>query len=61
VRFARRAGYKKITLWTNDILDAARHIYEQAGFVRVAVSPPERAFGKDQVFETWDLTLGSGT
>lgn len=60
VRFARRAGYRKITLWTNDILDAARHIYERAGFVRVAVSPPERAFGKDQVFETWELTLGTG-
>lgn len=57
VRFARRAGYRKITLWTNDILDAARRIYEQAGFTRVAVSPPERAFGKVQVFETWDLTL----
>jgi DNA-binding MarR family transcriptional regulator/N-acetylglutamate synthase-like GNAT family acetyltransferase len=60
VRFARRAGYRKITLWTNDILDAARHIYEQAGFQRVAVAPAERAFGKDQVFETWELALGNG-
>ena len=57
VRFARRAGYRKVTLWTNDILDAARRIYEQAGFVRVAVAPPEAAFGKTQVFETWELTL----
>lgn len=57
VRFARRAGYRKVTLWTNDILDAARRIYEQAGFVRVAVAPPEVAFGKTQVFETWELTL----
>lgn len=58
LRFARRAGYKKVTLWTNSILDAARRIYEQAGFVRVEVSPVERAFGKDLVFETWELTLG---
>ncbi|MGE0812619.1 MAG: GNAT family N-acetyltransferase [Vicinamibacterales bacterium] len=57
VAFARRAGYRKITLWTNDILDAARHIYEKAGFERVAVSAPEVAFGKAQVFETWELNL----
>lgn len=58
LRFARRAGYTKVTLWTNSILDAARRIYEQAGFVKVKTSPPERVFGKDLVFETWDLTLG---
>ena len=58
LQFARRAGYKKVTLWTNSILDAARHLYEQAGFVRVKTSPPERVFGKDLVFETWELTLG---
>ncbi len=60
LRFARRAGYRKVTLWTSSTLDAARRIYEQAGFVRVKVSPPEQAFGKDLVFETWDLTLGKG-
>ncbi len=58
LQFARRAGYKKVTLWTNSMLDAARHLYERAGFVKVKTSPPERAFGKDLVFETWDLTLG---
>jgi GNAT superfamily N-acetyltransferase len=58
--FARRAGYKKVTLWTNSILDAARRIYERAGFVRVKVSPVERAFGQDMVFETWDLSLRTG-
>jgi len=57
LRFARLAGYTKVTLWTNSILDAARRIYEQAGFVRAKTSPPERMFGKDLVFETWDLTL----
>ncbi|MEZ5294648.1 MAG: bifunctional helix-turn-helix transcriptional regulator/GNAT family N-acetyltransferase [Vicinamibacterales bacterium] len=57
VAFARRAGYRKVTLWTNDILDAARHIYEKAGFERVAVSAPETAFGKTQIFETWELGL----
>lgn len=57
VKFARRAGYRKITLWTNSILDAARHLYEQAGFVRVEVGPTEHVFGKDLVFETWELDL----
>ncbi len=46
-----------MTLWTNNILDAARRIYEQAGFVRVQVAPPEHVFGQDLVFETWELTL----
>lgn len=57
ITFARRAGYRKMTLWTNSILDAARHLYEQAGFVRVEVSPAEHVFGKDLVFETWELDL----
>lgn len=61
LRFARRAGYRKVTLWTNSILDAARRIYERAGFVRVHTGPVERAFGKDLVFETWELTLGGPT
>jgi ribosomal protein S18 acetylase RimI-like enzyme len=58
LRFARRAGYRKVTLWTNSILDAARHIYERAGFVKVETGPVEHVFGKDLVFETWELTLG---
>jgi DNA-binding MarR family transcriptional regulator/GNAT superfamily N-acetyltransferase len=56
-RFARQAGYRKITLWTNSILDAARHVYEQAGYRMVERSGPELRFGKELVFETWELTL----
>ena len=56
IAFARGAGYRGITLWTNDCLDAARHIYERAGFVRVA-QEPHRSFGCDLVGETWELQL----
>ena len=56
-RFARQAGYRKITLWTNSILDAARHLYEQAGYRMVERGAPEQRFGKTLVFETWELTL----
>jgi DNA-binding MarR family transcriptional regulator/GNAT superfamily N-acetyltransferase len=56
VRFARRVGYKKITLWTQSILFAARHIYKQAGFQCVG-KKPHHSFGKDLVAETWELKL----
>jgi len=56
-RFARQAGYRKITLWTNSILDAARHTYETAGYTMVHRGAPEHRFGKDLVFETWELAL----
>jgi DNA-binding MarR family transcriptional regulator/predicted GNAT family acetyltransferase len=56
VRFARRAGYKKITLWTQSILLAARHIYKQAGF-RLVAKKPHHSFGHDLVAETWDLKI----
>ena len=56
VRFARRVGYKKITLWTQSILLAARHIYKQAGF-RCVAKKPHHSFGKDLVAETWELKL----
>src|SRR2546425_544389 len=44
VRFARRAGYRKLTLWTNSILVAARRIYQASGFKLVA-SEPHHSFG----------------
>ena len=56
VKFARQAGYKKITLWTQSELLPARRLYERAGFTLVA-KKPHRSFGKDLVAETWDLKL----
>jgi DNA-binding MarR family transcriptional regulator/GNAT superfamily N-acetyltransferase len=56
VRFARQSGYQEITLWTQSILVAARHIYQAAGF-RLTRSEPHRSFGQDLIGETWDLVL----
>ena len=56
LRFARQVGYRKVVLWTNSVLAAARHIYEKAGF-RLIQSEPHRSFGHDLIGETWELTL----
>jgi DNA-binding MarR family transcriptional regulator/GNAT superfamily N-acetyltransferase len=56
VRFARQAGYKKITLWTHSVLTAARHIYENAGF-KLTSTEKRRSWSKDVVAEFWDLEL----
>ncbi len=57
VGFARRAGYREMVLWTNDVLTAARRIYQRAGFELVAAEP-HHSFGHDLVGETWRLGLG---
>jgi DNA-binding MarR family transcriptional regulator/GNAT superfamily N-acetyltransferase len=56
IAFARQCGYRRITLWTQSILVAARKIYQDAGFVLVA-SEPHRSFGQSLIGETWDLEL----
>ena len=56
LRFARQVGYRKVMLWTNDILVAARHIYEAEGFVLLA-EERHHSFGHDLVGQTWELTL----
>lgn len=56
VAFARAAGYRKIILWTNSVLHAARHIYEKAGFHLVR-EEPHRSFGHDLVGQFWALKL----
>jgi DNA-binding MarR family transcriptional regulator/N-acetylglutamate synthase-like GNAT family acetyltransferase len=57
VRFARQAGYRKITLWTQSELLAARHLYKKAGFTLTAKKPHDSFGRKGLVAETWDLTL----
>jgi GNAT superfamily N-acetyltransferase len=54
--FARRAGYRKVTLWTNDCLVSARRIYQAAGFALVKAEP-HHSFGQDLVGQYWEKRL----
>lgn len=56
ISFAQACGYRKITLWTQSILVAARKIYQDAGFVLVATEP-HRSFGQSLIGETWEREL----
>jgi DNA-binding MarR family transcriptional regulator/GNAT superfamily N-acetyltransferase len=56
IGFARQCGYRKITLWTQSILVAARKIYLDQGFVMIA-SEPHRSFGQELIGETWEREL----
>jgi len=56
IGFARSAGYRRITLWTNDVLLAARTIYQQTGF-RLVASAPHQDFGPPMIGEDWERAL----
>ncbi|HEY7288042.1 MAG TPA: helix-turn-helix domain-containing GNAT family N-acetyltransferase [Vicinamibacterales bacterium] len=56
IRFARRAGYRKMTLWTQSELTAARRVYQQAGFVCVK-RISQHSFGARRTAETWERDL----
>ena len=57
IGFARQANYQKLTLWTNSILDAARHIYEAHGF-RLVSEEKHTSFGHNLTGQYWELDLG---
>jgi DNA-binding MarR family transcriptional regulator/GNAT superfamily N-acetyltransferase len=56
IDFARTAGYRSITLWTQSNLLAARRLYESAGF-KCAGSEAHTSFGQSLIAETWNLAL----
>jgi DNA-binding MarR family transcriptional regulator/GNAT superfamily N-acetyltransferase len=56
LQFARSAGYKKVTLWTQSILHAAHKIYQSNGF-RLVLEEPHQSFGKNLIGQTWELDL----
>jgi DNA-binding MarR family transcriptional regulator/N-acetylglutamate synthase-like GNAT family acetyltransferase len=57
IAFARQAGYRRMTLWTHQVLTTARKIYQRKGFT-LTESKPHNSWGVEVVGETWDLELG---
>jgi DNA-binding MarR family transcriptional regulator/N-acetylglutamate synthase-like GNAT family acetyltransferase len=56
VSFARACGYRRMTLWTQSNLVAARKIYQDAGF-KLTATEPHRSFGQNLTGETWERDL----
>lgn len=56
IGFARAAGYRKLVLWTQSELAAARAIYEKLGF-RLVRRERHASFGKRLIGEYWELAL----
>jgi GNAT superfamily N-acetyltransferase len=56
IAFAHAAGYRKLMLWTNDVLVSARRIYQAEGF-KLVRQEPHHSFGKDQLGQYWALSL----
>ncbi len=56
IDFSKRSRYRKIKLWTQSTLLAARHLYSKAGFERTE-QKPHTSFGHDLIAEVWELKL----